>query len=357
METGSFNAPASALNASALNAPSVADSASVAPSVLVPWHATSAASKSTTRQCGNAAKGELLLSGSQTSARHEEYQYIDMVKDIIESGEIRDDRTGTGTISKFGIQTRWSLKDDKFPLLTTKRVFWKAVVEELLFFIKGDTNALHLKEKGVNIWEGNSSREYLDRVGLGHREVGDLGPVYGFQWRHFGATYENMHTDYSGKGVDQLQQVIELIKKDPYSRRIVMSSWNPCDVDDMVLPPCHMFCQFYVSKGDYLSCQMYQRSGDMGLGVPFNIASYSLLTILIAQVTGLKPKELIHIIGDAHVYQNHVSALKEQITRVPNSFPCLKINPKIDKIEDFKFEDIELVGYSPHPSISMKMAI
>jgi len=174
-----------------------------------------------------------------------------MVKDIIESGEIRDDRTGTGTISKFGIQTRWSLKDDKFPLLTTKRVFWKAVVEELLFFIKGDTNALHLKEKGVNIWEGNSSREYLDRVGLGHREVGDLGPVYGFQWRHFGATYENMHTDYSGKGVDQLQQVIELIKKDPYSRRIVMSSWNPCDVDDMVLPPCHMFCQFYVSKGDY----------------------------------------------------------------------------------------------------------
>jgi dihydrofolate reductase/thymidylate synthase len=209
----------------------------------------------------------------------EEYQYINLIKHILENGISKDDRTGVGTLSIFSHNMTFNLRE-RFPLLTTKKVYWKAVVEELLWFISGSTNSNILKEKGVNIWDGNSSREFLDSRGLTHYNQGDIGPGYGFQWRHFGATYENMHSDYSGKGVDQLQQVIELIKKDPYSRRIVMTSWNPCDVDSMALPPCHMFCQFYVSKGGYLSCQMYQRSADMGLGVPFNIASYSLLTIV-----------------------------------------------------------------------------
>ncbi|XP_027354787.1 bifunctional dihydrofolate reductase-thymidylate synthase isoform X3 [Abrus precatorius] len=214
--------------------------------------------------------------------RHEEYMYLRLVQDIISEGSTRDDRTGTGTLSKFGCQTRFNLRRS-FPLLTTKKVFWRGVVEELLWFISGSTSAKALQEKGIHIWDGNASREYLDRIGLTEREEGDLGPVYGFQWRHFGAKYVNMHTDYSGQGFDQLLDVINKIKHNPDDRRIILSAWNPADLKLMALPPCHMFAQFYVANGE-LSCQMYQRSADMGLGVPFNIASYALLTCMIAHV-------------------------------------------------------------------------
>jgi len=268
----------------------------------------------------------------------------------------RSDRTGTGTMSKFGAQMRFSLEDDVFPLLTTKKVFWRGVAEELLWFIRGDTNAKHLADKGVRIWDANGSREFLDSRGLKHREEMDLGPVYGFQWRHFGAEYKDMNSDYTGKGVDQLQDCIDKIKTNPTDRRIIMTSWNPQALPDMALPPCHMFCQFYVAK-EKLSCLMYQRSCDMGLGVPFNIASYALLTRLVAHVCDLKPGEFIHTLGDAHVYLNHVDPLKQQLERVPRPFPLLKIKTEKKEIGSFAFEDFELVGYDPYPLIKMDMAV
>jgi len=288
----------------------------------------------------------------------EEMQYLEMCKDIIENGAQRGDRTGTGTLSNFGTQMRFSLRDGTLPLLTTKRTFWRGVAEELLWFIQGSTNANDLAAKDIHIWDGNGSREFLDSRGLEHREAGDLGPVYGFQWRHFGAEYKDMHTDYTGQGVDQLAECIDKIKNNPEDRRIIMSAWNPADLNAMALPPCHMFCQFYVdtSKNE-LSCQMYQRSADMGLGVPFNIASYALLTHMIAHATGRKPGDFVHTIGDAHVYLNHVDALKEQLERSPRAFPKLKINPDKKNIDDFDFSDFEVIGYKPHKSIKMKMAV
>lgn len=293
---------------------------------------------------------------SGAAGNQEEAQYLRLVQEIIEHGKRRGDRTQTGTLSKFGAQLRFSLRDETFPLLTTKRVFWRGVAEELLWFISGSTDANYLKEKKIGIWDGNSSREYLDKLGLSHREEGDLGPVYGFQWRHFGAEYSDMHTDYTGKGIDQLARAITTIKDNPEDRRIIVSAWNPADLGKMALPPCHMFCQFYVADGE-LSCQMYQRSADMGLGVPFNIASYALLTRLVAQVCGLKAGEFIHTIGDAHVYLNHVDALKEQLTRTPRSFPKLRINPAKKDIDSFTFEDFTIEGYLPHESLKMKMAV
>eukprot|EP00249_Psilotum_nudum_P025122 c29381_g1_i3 orf=794-1816(+) len=216
--------------------------------------------------------------------KHEEYQYLNLIRDIIDNGVEKGDRTGTGTFSKFGCQMRFNLRKN-FPLLTTKRVFWRGVVEELLWFISGSTNAKVLQEKDIHIWDGNATREYLDRIGLTDREEGDLGPVYGFQWRHFGAKYTNMHADYTGQGFDQLMDVIKKIRFNPEDRRIILSAWNPADLQLMALPPCHMFAQFFVANGE-LSCQMYQRSCDMGLGVPFNIASYALLTCILAHVCG-----------------------------------------------------------------------
>ncbi|CAK0859493.1 unnamed protein product [Prorocentrum cordatum] len=238
---------------------------------------------------------------------------------------------------------------------------WRAAAQggpsqELLWFVKGDTNAKHLSDKGVKIWDANGSREFLDQRGLSHREEGDLGPVYGFQWRHFGAKYVDMHTDYTGQGVDQLAECIRKIKKDPNDRRILLSAWNPADLSLMALPPCHMFCQFYVAGGA-LSCLMYQRSCDMGLGVPFNIASYSLLTCMMAQVCGLRPGEFIHTLGNAHVYENHVEPLRTQLERTPRPFPLLKVNPDVKDIDGFQASDFELVGYSPHGTIKMDMAV
>lgn len=296
------------------------------------------------------------LSATAASPNLEEQQYLDLIRDIITNGVVRGDRTGTGTISKFGVQMRFSLRNDNFPLLTTKKVFWRGVAEELLWFVKGSTNAKELQDKDIHIWDGNGSREFLDSRGLSHREVGDLGPVYGFQWRHFGAEYKDMHSDYSGKGVDQLIDCINKLKSTPEDRRIIMSAWNPADLDKMALPPCHMFCQFYVANNE-LSCQMYQRSADMGLGVPFNIASYSLLTYMIAQVCGMRLGDFVHTIGDAHVYLNHVDALKEQLARTPKPFPKFKLNQNVKNIEEFKYEDFVVEGYNPDAVIKMKMAV
>lgn len=270
-------------------------------------------------------------------------------------GITRGDRTGVGTISIFGTQMRFNLRN-QFPLLTTKRVFWRGVAEELLWFIKGSTNAKELQDKNIRIWDGNSTREFLDASGFHDRQVGDLGPVYGFQWRHFGAEYKTCNDDYTGQGIDQLKEIIERIKVNPTDRRIIMTAWNPVQIPQMALPPCHCFAQFYVANGE-LSCQLYQRSADMGLGVPFNIASYALLTYMIAHVTNLKPGDFIHSLGDTHVYLNHVEPLKEQLERKPRPFPQLRIKRQVTNIDDFTFDDFEVIGYDPYPTIKMEMAV
>ena len=285
---------------------------------------------------------------------HEEYQYLDLIHKIIEKGVEKPDRTGVGTYSLFGEMMRFNLRNH-FPLFTTKRVFWKGIVEELIWFIKGETNSKLLSEKGVKIWEGNSSREFLDKRGLFHLKEGELGPVYGFQWRHFGQEYKGSDYDYSYLGYDQLATAIETIKKNPNSRRILVSAWNPQDLNKMALPPCHVMFQFYVSKGE-LSCSMYQRSCDMGLGVPFNVASYALLTYIIARHCGLKPGDFVYSMGDVHIYKNHLESLKEQIKRVPRPFPSVKIS-KEESIDAYTKENIELIGYNPLGKIKMKMAV
>jgi thymidylate synthase len=301
----------------------------------------------------------MMLSTSEdntvSTANTEETQYLELVKSIIETGHKRPDRTGVGTLSKFGGQHRWSLSDGKIPLFTTKRVFWLGVIEELLWFISGNTNSKVLSKKGVHIWNGNGTREFLDGRGLHHRDEGDLGPIYSHQWRHYGAAYKTSTTDYTGQGIDQLSECIRLIREEPTSRRIILNSWNPSQLHEMALPPCHVMCQFYVADGK-LSCMMYQRSCDMGLGVPFNVASYSLLTHMIAHITSLQPGEFIHSFGDAHVYTSHVDGLNEQLKRVPRPFPTLKINRVITSIDDFTTDDFELIGYNPQGVIKMPMA-
>lgn len=288
----------------------------------------------------------------------EEMQYLNLCRHIIDNGVNKSDRTGTGTIASFGHTMRFSLRDDTIPLLTTKRVFWRGVAEELLWFVRGQTDAKLLQKKKIHIWDGNASKEYMQSIGLGHYAEGDLGPVYGFQWRNWGADYEGCDADYTDKGVDQLQECIDKIKNKPWDRRIIMSAWNVGDISKMALPPCHMFCQFFVdTERNELHCQMYQRSADMGLGVPFNIASYSLLTHLIARVCGLKAGDFVHVLGDAHVYSNHVDALKVQLEREPMAFPKLYIKGNKNRIEDFEMEDLDLVGYNPHKTIKMEMAV
>ncbi|KXX76982.1 Thymidylate synthase [Madurella mycetomatis] len=331
--------------------------------------------------------------------RHEEYQYLDLVREILDQGELRRDRTGTGTYSIFAPRPlKFSLNRSGtpiLPLLTTKRVFTKAVIAELLWFISGDTSSQSLSSQGVKIWDGNGSREFLDNLGLTSRETGDLGPVYGFQWRHFGADYVDAKTDYSGQGVDQLARIIHTLKTNPFDRRLVLSAWNPADLPKMVLPPCHMFAQFYVSyptasrrrtntdantnnpspspereqerEGNqgtkpqgHLHCQLYQRSCDMGLGVPFNIASYALLTHMVAHVCGLVPGSLTHVMGDAHVYLNHVAALETQLGREPRDFPELEITRDRDDergIDGWSADDFVIKGYNPHKVIAMEMSV
>ena len=285
-----------------------------------------------------------------------ESQYINLIKHILENGISKDDRTGIGTLSIFGYNMKFNLRES-FPLLTTKKVYWKGVVEELLWFISGSTDSNKLKEKGVKIWEGNSSREFLDSRGLSHYDQGDIGAGYGFQWRHFGAKYTNMYDSYEGQGVDQLKDVIYKIKNTPDDRRIIMSAWNPTDLDKMALPPCHIFVQFWVDTNKKeLHSQMYQRSCDVGLGVPFNIASYALLTCIIAKLCDLTPGDFHYCMGDTHIYKNHIDAMKLQITRDPYDFP--KINIKdITDIDNIKFDDIELIDYKYYENIKMNMAV
>ncbi|KAL3419755.1 thymidylate synthase [Phlyctema vagabunda] len=315
---------------------------------------------------------KLEVAAESNVPRHEEYQYLDLIREILETGEHRPDRTGTGTTSLFAPKPlKFSLSSASgtpiLPLLTTKRVFLRAVIAELLWFVSGSTSSIPLAEAGIKIWDGNGSREYLDSVGLSHRDVGDLGPVYGFQWRHFGADYVDAKTDYTGKGVDQLAEVIHKLKHNPYDRRIILSAWNPKDLKLMALPPCHMFAQFYVSfpkvaDGEkprgHLHCQLYQRSCDMGLGVPFNIASYALLTHMLAHVSNLIPGTFTHTMGDAHVYLDHVDALKVQLIREPRTFPELEITrEKGGSIDGWKVEDFVVKGYEPHKGIAMKMSV
>ncbi|XP_050362677.1 thymidylate synthase [Nymphalis io] len=293
---------------------------------------------------------------NETASPHDEYQYLNLVKKIIETGEKRIDRTGVGTLSIFGAMERYSLDNNTLPLLTTKRVFVRGVIEELLWMISGNTDSKVLASKGVHIWDANGSRTFLDNLGFTDREEGDLGPVYGFQWRYSGAEYVNAKTDYKTQGIDQLQNVINTIKNNPNDRRMLMCAWNPPDLSKMALPPCHCLAQFYVANGK-LSCLLYQRSADMGLGVPFNIASYALLTHMIAHVTNLQASEFIHTTGDTHVYLNHIEPLKIQLERQPRPFPTLEFARKIESIDDFKYEDFVIKNYNPCPKIEMEMAV
>ena len=342
---------------------------------------------------------------------HEEYQYLDLIKRILSEGEHRPDRTGTGTLSLFAPpQLRFSLSKPNpssphdpnsripvLPLLTTKRVFLRAVTTELLWFISGCTTSRPLSEAGIHIWDGNGSRDFLDKLGFTHREEGDLGPVYGFQWRHFGAEYTDCHADYTGAGVDQIREIVHKLRTNPFDRRIILSAWNVADLTKMALPPCHMFAQFYVSYPDaargasalhptgleppndqqqhhhhetasqsqprpkgHLSCVLYQRSCDMGLGVPFNIASYALLTHMLAHACDLVPGQFIHTMGDAHVYLDHVTPLREQVARTPGDFPTLNVR-RGDRgkgvVDGWKVEELEVVGYKPLGGLKMKMSV
>lgn len=262
-------------------------------------------------------------------------QYLDLLKRITTEGVRKEDRTGTGTISVFGHQMRFNLEEG-FPLLTTKKLHLKSIIHELLWFLQGDTNVKYLQENGVRIWN-----EWAD-------ENGDLGHIYGYQWRSW--------PDYNGGHIDQISEVIDTIKNNPNSRRIIVNAWNVADLGNMNLPPCHMFFQFYVADGK-LSLQMYQRSADTFLGVPFNIASYALLLMMVAQVTGLKPGEFIHTTGDTHLYLNHLEQVELQLSREPRALPKMIINPNVKSIFDFKYEDFELVDYNPHPHIKGIVAV
>lgn len=261
--------------------------------------------------------------------------YLDLLRHILDHGVEKKDRTGTGTISTFGYQMRFDLAKG-FPLLTTKKIYTKAVIYELLWLLRGDTNIKFLKDNGVTIWD-----EWADADG-------DLGPVYGAQWRAWKRP--------DGTTVDQIAQAVEMIQKTPDSRRIIVSAWNPGEIEKMALPPCHAFFQFYVSEGK-LSCQLYQRSADVFLGVPFNIASYALLTLMMAQVTGLQPGEFIHTFGDVHIYLNHREQVKLQLSREPRALPAMKLNPGVKNIFDFKYEDFTLEQYDPHPAIKAAVAV
>ena len=295
-------------------------------------------------------------------------QYLDLLRRICDEGVVRGDRTGTGTRSVFGHQMRFDLSEG-FPLLTTKRVFLKGVIHELLWFLQGDTNIRYLVENGVHIWDNDAYRYYNElcvRNGVlpvdrdtflaaageespieGYR-FGDLNHVYGWQWRSWGCP--------DGRTIDQIAQAVELIRRNPESRRIIVSAWNVADVETMALPPCHVLFQFYVADGK-LSCQLYQRSADTFLGVPFNIASYALLTMMIAQCCGLVPGEFIHTTGDTHIYLNHFDQVREQLSREPRRLPVMRLNPEVKSVFDFRYEDFALEGYDPYPAIKAPVAV
>ncbi|WP_459251810.1 thymidylate synthase [Cauispirillum nitrogeniifigens] len=262
-------------------------------------------------------------------------QYLDLMRRVLETGHRKEDRTGTGTLSVFGHQMRFDLADG-FPAVTTKKLHLRSIIHELLWFLRGDTNVAYLRDNGVTIWD-----EWAD-------ETGELGPVYGKQWRSWPRP--------DGGSIDQIAGVVEQIRRNPDSRRLLVTAWNPAEVDAMALPPCHCLFQFYVADGR-LSCQLYQRSADIFLGVPFNIASYALLTMMVAQVTGLKPGEFVHTFGDAHLYRNHIAQAREQLARTPRPLPTLRLNPAVTDLFAFTFDDIALEGYEPHPHIKAPVAV
>jgi thymidylate synthase len=262
-------------------------------------------------------------------------QYLELMRHVRDQGLVKEDRTGTGTRSVFGYQMRFDLSAG-FPALTTKKLHLRSIIHELLWFLMGETNIRYLKENGVNIWD-----EWAD-------ENGDLGPVYGYQWRSWPAV--------NGRSIDQISQLVEQIRQNPDSRRLIVSAWNPAEVDNMALPPCHCLFQFYVAEGR-LSCQLYQRSADIFLGVPFNIASYALLTMMLAQVTGLLPGDFVHTFGDAHLYSNHLEQTDLQLSRAPRRLPTMRINPEVKDIFSFRFEDFELLDYDPYPHIKAPVAV
>ena len=300
---------------------------------------------------------------------HEEEQYLNLVKQILERGSVEKGRNGN-TISIFGASMRFNLQNNTIPILTTKQTAWKTCLKELLWFIRGETNNKILQAQNVHIWDGNSTPEFLESRGLSYYEEGELGPIYGYQWRHYNGNWFNhqhgVHIDRVGvnggdcppvEGIDQLQQIIDQLK-DPEtrtSRRLIMTAWNPCQLDQMALPPCHILCQFNVHDGNKLSCSMYQRSGDIGLGVPFNIASYSFLTHIIAKHCGLEAHEFIYFLGNAHIYDDHIEQMKEQIVRTPYPFPQIEITNVHQDINDYKIEDINIHNYKSHSKISMNM--
>lgn len=286
----------------------------------------------------------------------EEFKYLNILDNVINDGSIIDTRNGK-TKSLFSERMEFDLSTGKIPLLTTKQVYWKIILKELLWFISGSTDNEVLQKQNVRIWNGNASKEFITKRGLPYEE-NDLGPVYGFQWRHFGAEYNDCKTDYTGQGVDQLQWVINEIKTNPTSRRLILNSWNATDIGKMVLPPCHVMIQFNICKG-HLNGQMYQRSADLFLGVPFNIASYSFLLIMIAHLTGYKPGRFIHILGDCHIYVEHEDAVLIQLKRIPHEFPTVKIVPfksrEINSIDDFVLEDFKINNYIFYPKIHANM--
>jgi thymidylate synthase len=298
------------------------------------------------------------------SELEEMQQYHDLLRHVLANGVKKEDRTGTGTISVFGYQMRFNLQDG-FPLVTTKKVHLKSVIHELLWFLKGETNIEYLCQNGVRIWDdwpyaayqksnafaGETIREFAAKVAEDHdfaMKWGNLGPVYGYQWRNWPSP--------NGEHVDQIKQIIQQIQNNPDSRRIIVSAWNPGQIDEMALPPCHAFLQFYVADGK-LSCQLYQRSADIFLGVPFNIASYALLVMMIAQVTDLELGDFVHTFGDAHIYLNHMEQVEEQLSRDFRPLPQMKLNPNITNLLDFTYDDFELVGYDPHPTIKAPVAV
>jgi thymidylate synthase len=277
--------------------------------------------------------------------------YLELLQHVVERGKPRGDRTGTGTRSVFGYQLRVDLGEG-FPLLTTKKVHLKSIVNELLWFIHGETHVEWLQQRGVTIWDEWATPEQTARFG---REAGDLGPVYGHQWRNFGAT-RLPDGSYARDGVDQLANVVAEIRRNPESRRLIVSGWHPGEADQVALPPCHTLFQFYVDDGK-LSCQLYQRSADVFLGVPFNIASYALLTAMIAQVTGLGVGDFVHTFGDVHLYNNHVEQAALQLSRAPRPLPTLRLDPSVTRLEDFTAEHVQLLDYDPHPGIKAPVAV
>ena len=287
---------------------------------------------------------------------HPEKQYLCLVDRILRQGRSEQGRNGTTRVL-LGETLKFPLTNNTLPLLTTKKLAWRTCLKELLWFIRGDTSNTTLVKQNVHIWSDNATRDFLDSRGLHQREEGDLGPIYGHQWRFFNAKYKTSDDDYRGKGVDQLSRIITALKdpEERYSRRLILSAWNPLQINEMALPPCHVLSQFHVTNSNELTCTLYQRSGDVGLGIPFNIASYSFLTHLLAHHCGLVPKQLIHFIANAHIYDDHEQALMKQLDNYPRPFPKLLINNIKDNIEDYKINDMDVISYDPHPIIKMKM--